>query len=115
MFETSLNNIYYGIGLTGIGLISLIITWQKVMKEWAGTKIENSVLELLHSELQRVNTQNTNLSIEISKLHVEIINLSSQLRKLTLENQSLQLEVMTLTSEIGNFKQMAGRHAQWQD
>lgn len=115
MFETNLNNISYGIGLVSIGLISLLITWQKIIKEWTSTRIENNVLELLHSELKRVNNQNTNLSVEISKLHLEIIDFSSQLRKLTLENQSLQLEVTALTSEISSLKQMAGKNVHWQE
>lgn len=91
--------------ILGLAIIAIFIGTQKLIKDWRATSAETSIIELMHSELQRMSEQNTALSNEVGKLHSEIIILSTQLHKLTIENQRLQVEVGALTEEISMFKQ----------
>lgn len=81
-------------------LIALAIFAQKFLNTWQSNKAENSVINLMHTELERMSEQNAHLSEELGKLQQEIIKLNRQLRELTQENQKLHAEVATLTVEL---------------
>ena len=79
----------------------------KLLKDWRSTDAETNIINLMHSELERMSEQNTVLSTELGRLHNEVINLSQELQKLTLENQRLQIEVCSLSEEISIFKRLS--------
>lgn len=83
-----------------IGLGAVMYGIQSLLKNWKISKTEDSLLKIMHEELERMSTQNTSLSYEIGKLQGELITLSSQLSTLTKENQKLQKELAGLNSEI---------------
>jgi peptidoglycan hydrolase CwlO-like protein len=97
----------FGQMLTVIGLavIAVFIGTQKLLKDWKSTNAETNIIQLMHTELERMSEQNSTLSTEVGKLHSEIISLSTQLHKLTIENQRLQIEIGALTEEISMLKQ----------
>jgi predicted nuclease with TOPRIM domain len=76
------------------------------MKDWLSTGAESNIITIMHTELERMNEQNTALSVELGRLHTEVILLNQELQKLTVENQRLQIEVMNLTTELNNFKEL---------
>ena len=83
-----------------IGLGAIMYGIQSLLKNWKISKVENSLLKMMHEELERMSLQNTTLSNEIGKLQTELVNLSTQLSGLTKENQKLQVEVSSLNNEI---------------
>lgn len=89
----------YAGGLVG-ALFAFIFLLQKFFNGWNADKAENSVINLMHTELERMSEQNTKLSEELGKLQVEIIELNKELRSLTAENQRLHSEVALLTMEV---------------
>lgn len=89
----------YAGGLAG-ALFALAFLLQKFLTGWKTDKAENSVLTLMHTELERMSEQNTKLSIELGKLQTEVIELNKELRVLTAENQRLHSEVAALTGEV---------------
>lgn len=82
------------------GLIAVAVFAQKFLNTWQSNRAENSVINLMHTELERMSEQNTHLSEELGKLQAEVIKLNRQLRELTLENQKLHAEVAALNSEL---------------
>lgn len=86
-----------------VGLGAIMYGIQSLLKNWKASKVESSLLEIMHEELERMSVQNTTLSYEIGKLQGELITLSSQLSALTKENQKLQIEVAGLNNEISRF------------
>jgi regulator of replication initiation timing len=82
---------------------------QKILKNWRSTEAETSIISIMHTELERMADQNTQLSTELGRLHQEVIKLSTELQKLTVENQRLQTEVIALTQEISELKQVTKR------
>lgn len=102
--ETSTLTQYAG-GLVG-GLFAFIFLLQKFFNSWKADATENSVISLMHSELERLCEQNTKLSEELGSLQQEIISLNGQLRALTVENQRLHAEVSLLTSEVSRLQGM---------
>jgi predicted nuclease with TOPRIM domain len=93
-----------GLGMVALAVIAVLLGIQKILKDWRGTAAETSVITLMHSELERMSEQNTQLSVELGRLNTEVISLNQELQKLTLENQRLQREVVALTAEISNLK-----------
>jgi predicted nuclease with TOPRIM domain len=93
-----------GLGMVALAVIAVFIGAQKILKDWRGTAAETNIITLMHTELDRMSQQNTQLSMELGRLHSEIITLNQELQKLTLENQRLQLEVIALTAEISELK-----------
>ena len=79
---------------------------QKLIKGWKTDNAETSVITLMHTELERMSTQNLKLAEELNKLQLELITLNSELNKLSIENQRLHAEIAHLTSEIGRLKAM---------
>ena len=104
MLETSPDSLIQVVGMVAVAVIAVIVGSQKLLKDWKSSSVESSVINLMHSELERMSAQNTALSLELGRLHKEVIALNKHLQKLTLENQSLQSEVITLTKEVARFQ-----------
>ncbi len=101
------NSLIQTISVAGMGLIALSVGIQKLVKEWRSTGAENSVIKMMHEELERMGTQNARLTEELTKLQNEIVELNNQLTKLNIENNKLQEEVAALTTELNSFKKLA--------
>lgn len=81
-------------------IIAGIAVLQKVLKGFKDTNTESSIISLMHSELQRMSTQNTLLTTELNKLQFEIIKLNKELGNLSDENRRLHKEVSSLAAEV---------------
>ena len=101
------NNIVEVLGMSALAIIAVFVGSQKLLKEWKSTSAETNIITLMHSELERMSSQNSALSIELGRLHSEVINLNKQLQNLSLENQRLQVEVCALTTEVSKFKELS--------
>lgn len=88
------------VGVIGVSIVSLAFGAQQLVKRWKTTDAENSVLTLLHTELERMAVQNKLLSSYVNALQHEAIKINSELGKLQIENQKLHAEVICLTQEI---------------
>ncbi len=104
--ETSQSSYGELLGGAGVALGAIAFGVQKLMKGWKTDNAETSVITLMHSELERMSSQNTKLAEELNKLQLELVTLNSELNKLAIENQRLHAEVSHLTSEIGRLKAM---------
>jgi peptidoglycan hydrolase CwlO-like protein len=96
--------------LIGGGLASvfaIVFLLQKFLTGFKAEKTENSILNLMHQELERMSEQNTKLSVELGKLQEEVIELNQQIRNLTAENQQLHTEISRLTLEISKLKELS--------
>ena len=100
MIETFSDSTVHVVGTVAVAVIAVFVGAQKLLKDWRTTSAETSIITLMHTELERLSEQNTQLSTELGRLHNEVINLNRELQKLTLENQRLQSEVVTLTREV---------------
>jgi peptidoglycan hydrolase CwlO-like protein len=80
---------------------------QKFFVGFKRESAENSVLGMMHQELERMSEQNTKLSLELGKLQEEVIELNQQIRNLTTENQRLHAEICSLTAEITKLKDLS--------
>jgi peptidoglycan hydrolase CwlO-like protein len=107
MVEVENHNLVQTISVAGMAIIALGVGIQKLLKEWRSTEAETSVIKMMHEELERMGTQNTRLTAELTKLQNEIVELNSQLTKLNIENNKLQQDVAGLTIELNNFKKLA--------
>jgi predicted nuclease with TOPRIM domain len=94
------------ITLIAVAIIAGLFAFKKLAKDWLSSSAESNIIQLMHTELDRLSEQNTALSLELGRLHNELIVLNQELQKLTVENQRLQIEVMNLTAELNNFKQL---------
>jgi len=97
------------LSVAALAVIALTVGIQKLLKDWKSTSAETSVIELMHTELERMSAQNSTLSRELNRLQKEIITLNQQLSRLTIENQNLHREVAALTAEIATFKNVNAR------
>lgn len=88
------------IGGTVLAVIAFLFILKKLVLGWKFDNAENSVLTLMHTELERMSSQNTQLSVELGNLQSDILKLNKQLRDLSFENQQLYSEVSALTTEI---------------
>jgi predicted nuclease with TOPRIM domain len=94
-----------GIFVTAIlAVLALALGLQKLLKTWKVTDVESSIITLMHSELERMSSQNTLLASELNKLQLEILNLNKELNNLTLDNQRLHTEVVSLTREVSRLQ-----------
>jgi len=105
--ELDSNTVIQTIAMVALAVIALAFGIKKVLKEWRMSEATDSVMSLMHKELERVSQQNTVLSTELGKLQQEIIQLNTQLRQLCIENDKLQTEVVALTNELNAFKRVA--------
>ena len=83
-----------------VGIVSVALGFQQIVKKWGSTAAETSVLTLLHTELERLSVQNSLLAGYVNTLQLDANKLTMELGKLQLENQYLHSEITTLTSEI---------------
>jgi septal ring factor EnvC (AmiA/AmiB activator) len=107
MVEVENHNLVQTISVAGMALIALGVGIQKLLKEWRSTDAETSVIKMMHDELERMGTQNSKLTEELTKLQNEIVELNSQLTKFSIENNKLQQDVAALTTELNSFKKLA--------
>lgn len=91
-------------GLIAGALVAIAFGIQRLLKNWKETSTESSILDMMHTELDRMSQQNIILSSELNKLQVELITLNKELIKLTSENRRLHSEVGGLTYEINKLK-----------
>jgi archaellum component FlaC len=87
-----------------LAIIALSVGVQKLLKDWKSTNAETNIITLMHSELERLSTQNGVLSTELNRLQQEMIKLNTQLGQLCIDNQVLQTEVVALTDEINKLR-----------
>jgi len=86
------------------GLIAVAFFAQRFLNAWQSSKAENSVINLMHTELERMSEQNSHLSEELGKLQAEVIKLNRQLHELTVENQKLHAEISALNLELNRLQ-----------
>lgn len=98
--EIQNNSLIQTISVASLAIIGLIVGVQKLLKDWRGTQAETNIISIMHTELERMSSQNTKLSTELGKLQEEIIELNNHLTKLNIENNKLQEEVSRLTIEL---------------
>ena len=99
-------NLIQAFGAVAMAAVIVMLGIQKIIKHWQTTDAENSIIKIMHNELERMAQQNTALSVELGRLHNEVIALNQQLQMLTVENQRLQTEVIALTNEVSSFKSL---------
>lgn len=104
MIDIDPNTITQTLTILGLSIIAILFGYNKLTKDWKTNSAEASIITLMHTELERMSTQNTALSTEIGRLHEQVIALNKQLQGLHIENQRLQSEVVALTSEISELK-----------
>ena len=107
MIELENHSLLQTLSIGAMAIIALGVGIQKLVKEWRTTDAETSVIEIMHKELERMGTQNSRLTEELTKLQNEIVELNSQLTKLNIENNKLQQDVAALTLELNSFKKLA--------
>jgi hypothetical protein len=88
------------------GLVGTVIGIQTIIKGWKESRTESSIITLMHTELERMSSQNILLSSELNKLQVEIIHLNKEIRDLSVENQKLYREVASITSEVSLLREV---------
>jgi len=107
--------------ILGGGFASLLVVGFLLQKFFTGFKresTENSIISMMHQELERMSEQNTRLSLELGKLQEEVIELNQQIRNLTTENQRLHAEISELTKEISKLKDLSiikHKETSWHD
>ncbi|NBW15477.1 MAG: hypothetical protein EBR82_46570 [Caulobacteraceae bacterium] len=97
------------ISLLSVGLIALVIGIQKLLRDWRTTKAESDIIQIMHTEIERMSAQNTTLSNALGSLQQEILELNKQITKLNIENNKLQEEVSILTLELDSFKKLVAQ------
>jgi len=102
--ETESDSLIQVVGMVALATLTTFIGIKKILKGWQSDSAETSIIKLMHTELERLSKQNTELSIELGRLHTEVIALNKQLQQLTVENQLLQNEVITLTREVSRLQ-----------
>lgn len=103
------HSIVQTISIVGISIVALSVGIQKLLREWRSNSAENTVIKMMHVELERMGVQNSRLTEELNKLQSEIIELNNQLTKLSIDNNNLQQEVSALMLELNNFKKLSRR------
>ena len=102
--NTAAEQIVQVAGLAAVGLMGVVVAFQKILKGWKETSTESSILTMMHEELNRMSTQNKILSEELSKFQLEVIKLNNRLADLTTENRRLHNEVVLLTKEVNRLQ-----------
>jgi peptidoglycan hydrolase CwlO-like protein len=104
MLEINPDSVIQVLGMVALAVIVVFVGVQKLLKDWKSTNAETSIITLMHTELDRMSEQNTQLSVELGRLNAQVITLNQQLQKLTIENQRLQSEVVALTREVARLQ-----------
>lgn len=103
--ESHSQDLIQTVSLIALAVIGLVVGVQKLVKDWRSTEAESNIIQLMHTEIERMGEQNSKLSIELGKLQEEVIRLNQELTKLNIENSKLQEEIAQLTLELTRFKQ----------
>lgn len=103
--NTAAEQIVQVAGLAAVGLMGVVVAFQKVLKGWKETSTESSILSLMHEELNRMSSHNKILAEELAKFQLEVIKLNNQLTDLTMENHRLHNEVQALTKEVNRLQE----------
>lgn len=93
--------------ILSLAVLGFVFGLKRIIKDWNLSNTGDSVMTLMHKELERMSAQNTLLSQELGKLQEEILKLNGQIRQLCIENDKLQTEVVALTTELNAFKKIA--------
>ena len=93
-----------------VAIIAVVFGLQKILKGWKETSAETNVISLMHDELERMASQNKELSKELMSLQIEIVNLGRELRKLSEEIKRLHHEVSVLTEELNRLQEILKSH-----
>ena len=104
MLEIENHSLIQTLSMVALAIIALSVGVQKLLKDWKSTNTESNIITLMHTELERLSTQNTVLSTELNRLQQEMIKLNIQLGQLCIDNQVLQTEVVALTDEINKLR-----------
>ena len=104
MLEIENHSLMQTLSMVALAIIALSVGVQKLLKDWKSTNAETNIITLMHSELERLSTQNGVLSTELNRLQQEMIKLNTQLGQLCIDNQVLQTEVVALTDEINKLR-----------
>lgn len=105
--ESQSQDLVQTVSLVALAAIGLVVGVQKLLKDWRSTEAETNIIQLMHTEIERMGEQNSKLSTELGKLQEEVIRLNQELSKLNIENSKLQEEIAQLTLELTRFKQMS--------
>lgn len=84
----------------GASLLFLAFLLKKLFSNWKASDTEDSLLSMLHKEVQRMGAQNSTLMTELRGLQREVITLNSELITLTKENKKLHEQVGLLSNEV---------------
>ena len=76
-------------GGLAVAFMAVAFGLQKLLKSWKETNTETSIMKIMHSEIERMNQQNTTLVVELNKLQLELVTLNKELFNLSVENQRL--------------------------
>jgi len=108
---------FYATEITGIiiALGGIALGIQKLFKHWKITSAESSIVSMMHTELERVGSQNRLLAEELNKLQLEIINLNKQLRTMSIENNKLYQQVTNLNSEVCRLQTLLNKHKDFKE
>ena len=104
MLEIENHSLIQTLSMVALAIIALSVGVQKLLKDWKSTNAETNIISIMHTELERLSTQNTVLSTELNRLQQEMIKLNAQLAQLCIDNQALQAEVVALTDEINKLR-----------
>ena len=107
-FTTEIAAVVFTVGGIALGI-------QKLVKHWTMVSAENSVVKLMHTELERVGQQNRLLAEELNKLQLEIISLNKELRNLSIENSKLHEQIYNFSSEVCRLQSLLNRHVDFKD
>lgn len=102
--NTAAEQIVQVAGLAAVGLMGVVVAFQKILKGWKETSTESSILTMMHEELNRMSAHNKILAEELAKFQLEVIKLNNQLTDLTMENHRLHNEVQALTKEVNRLQ-----------
>lgn len=107
--ESQSQDLIQTVSLVALAAIGLIVGVQKLIRDWKTTNAETNIISVMHTEIERMSTQNTTLSSELGKLQEEIIRLNSLISKLNIENNKLQEEISKLTLELDSIKTLTNK------
>jgi len=88
------------VGGSAAGLMALAWGLMKFFKVFKSDAAENSVVNLLRQEVERMAVRNKQVLEELGKLQSRVLELTDQLVKLHEENANLKIEVTSLIEEI---------------
>lgn len=87
-------------------LLSIAFLLKKLFSGWKASDTEDSLLSMLHKEVQRMSTQNSTLMTELQGLQREVIILNTELLTLTRENKKLHEQVSLLSNEVTRLQEL---------